>query len=355
MRKMTTSCRPAQSLEPKGEIGPFLPIAADEVEVFNDILSDELDSSFASSIGCCDFCYDSFKARWPNVAFRNLAFQRNAMDARWAVDYSRLPGIYSEAEISTLRHLVQCPRCLEHGACNIWLYEHRFSDVEAIERDIDTLLAIARRTPFLILTHPFAVQVLEEVKRQAQAAVAAPIDRPLYRARFAEDVARLGQDPDALETFGPAPARYVGEGRFNHAGAPMVYLADAAETAAAEMGAPGALCHVARLRLIPPLKVLDLNAIEEDAPGFDILGAVTASALLAAPRTGEGWVKRQYAFSRFVADCALSAGFDAICYGSIKSRDAANYVILAPPDAVDQLAAFEDRQDLVCPEPARRW
>lgn len=355
LRKMTSVCTLNEAVEPDDpdEFGPFLPIAEDEVSVFNDIFSDELDSSFTSSICCCDFCYDEFKTRWPNVAFRSLEFQRNSMESRWAVDYSRLPGIYSQAEISTLRHLVRCPRCLTYGPWNIWLYEHRFSDVEAIEQDIDALLAIAHQTPFLLLTYPFACRVLEEIKRQSDLTAVAPIAVPLYRARFVEDVAGK-QDPDDLMTYGPPPDWVTGENRFNHAGVPMVYLAESAKVAAAEMAMPGKLCHVACLELLEPFKVLDLDAIEEDTPGFDVLGAIAASALLAAPRTGKGWVKRQYVFSRFVADCARQAGFDAIRYGSIKSPEAANYVILNPPSDFARLARLRGRQDLVCPEPARR-
>jgi RES domain-containing protein len=352
---MTSPCEPQEAMMPENEWGPFLPVTTDDVEVFNDILSDELDSRFTSSICCCDFCYDRFKALWPNVTFRDMEFQSNSMESRWAVEASRLPNIYSAAEISTLKHLVRCPRCLAYGAPNIWLYEHRFSDVDTIEEDIDALLQIAHETPFLLLTHPFAVAVLEEIRRQATLVKATTIRAPLYRARFAADVVSCKQNPDDLATFGPAPARVVGEGRFNHAGVPMIYMADSAETAAAEMGEPGKLCHIAELQLLKAIKVLDLNAIDARNPGFDILGAAAASALLAAPRTDEGWVKRQYVFSRFVADCARSAGFDAICYGSIKSPDAANYVFLYPPVDFADVAILQRRQDLVCPEPANRF
>ena len=352
---MTSLCEPHEALRPDNQSGPFLPVSTDEVEIFNHILSDELDSRFASSICCCDYCYDRFKLRWPDVPFRRMEFQRNSMESRWAVEASRLPDIYSAAELSTLKHLVRCPECLAYGAQNIWLYEHRFSNVDAIEQDIDEILQIAHETPFLLLTHPFAVSVLEEIRRQATLVTPTTIRTPLYRARFSAAVASLKQNPDALATFGAAPARVVGEGRFNHAGVPMIYISDSAETAAAEMGEPGNLCHIAELQLLKAIKILDLFAIDDDNPGFDILGAAAASALLAAPRTGEGWVKRQYVFSRFVADCAHSAGFDAICYGSIKSRDAANYVLLRPPLDFADIAILRRRQDLVCPEPASRF
>ena len=110
IRKMTTPCSFEDALTPTSGIGPFLPVVKAEVDVFNDILSDEIDSAFTSSICCCDGCYDDFKAHWPDVAFRKKSFQERAMQASWLVDYSRLSGIYSPAEISTLKRLVLCPR-----------------------------------------------------------------------------------------------------------------------------------------------------------------------------------------------------------------------------------------------------
>jgi hypothetical protein len=52
--------------------------------------------------------------------------------------------------------------------------------------------------------------------------------------------------------------------------------------------------------------------------------------LCAAPRQGEGWNKPEYVFSRFVADCALHAGFHAIRYGSTKDPHGENLVLLQP-------------------------
>ncbi|MQW72042.1 RES domain-containing protein [Sinorhizobium medicae] len=56
------------------------------------------------------------------------------------------------------------------------------------------------------------------------------------------------------------------------------------------------------------------------------------SVLVAAPRIDRGWLRPEYVFSRFVADCAKSAGFEAIRYASTKSGDGENYVLLSPEE-----------------------
>lgn len=91
--------------------GPFLPVSEQDVDVFNDAFSDELDSAFTSSIGCCDFCYADFRERWPDVSFRRDGGEMQSMDTLWAVDEARLAGAWWPVEYSTLRHLVRCPRC----------------------------------------------------------------------------------------------------------------------------------------------------------------------------------------------------------------------------------------------------
>jgi hypothetical protein len=50
----------------------------------------------------------------------------------------------------------------------------------------------------------------------------------------------------------------------------------------------------------------------------DSLAVLAYSALTSAPRHGDGWSRAEYVFSRFVADCARHAGFDAIRYPSTR-------------------------------------
>jgi RES domain-containing protein len=313
---------------PEHVIGPFLPVGSLDISAFNGAFSDEIDSAFASSICCCDRCYQDFRDHWPEVPFRDDEFR--SMEKLWAVEVSRLPGIWSPAEISTLRHAVLCDRCGEFVPYNIWVYELRFSGADEIERAVDELLTIGNQTPFLLLEHDFARQVLEHIRAAAGRGAALPAGSRLFRARGSQQVDDLGQDRDALETYAAPPAQYVTEGRFNHAGTPMLYLASTAEVATAEIGMPGESCLVAEIELLQELRLLNLVELDEMEEGYDLMQALSCSALLSAPHVGQGWQRRQYVFSRFVGDCARSAGFDAIRYGSTKSYKGTNIVLLDP-------------------------
>lgn len=354
IRFMTSDCDYVDGIFPDEQIGPFLPISEAEAETFNDVLSDEVDSDYASSICCCDFCYDDFKAHWPDVAFREMEFQKQSMEAGWYLENSRMASLYTPAEMSTLRHFVRCPRCFNTGASNLWVYEHRFSNSEGIERNIDHLRTLGRTTPFLLLEHPFARDVLNEIRRQALNVKSAVFPDIVYRARIAKQVLGAAQAPDAIETYGAPPALKVVEGRFNHAGAPTLYLASSGETAAAELGAAGTECFVGALQMLQKIKILDLLNIEEGGDGWELLQALARSALLSAPHSGEGWVRREYIFSRFVADCARAAGFDAIHYGSTKRPGGGNWVILNPTENLESIASLESWSAMAAPDPSRR-
>lgn len=342
-------------MRPNGPIGPYLSVTFDEIETFNDALSEDIDSDFASSICCCDACYDDFRAHWPDVPFRNIEFQTLSMDAFYAVDNSRLPGIWSPAEISTLRHFVRCERCQEFVRGNIWIYEHPFSEVEHIERQIDELLTLADNTPFLLLEHAFAQRVLAHLRGEVKRAGTLAAGVSMFRARLSSSIQSSGQAPESLPAYAPPPARLVGEGRFNHAGRPMLYLASSPEVAAAEIGVPGEQCHIAELVTSRSLVLLDLIDIDEEAPGFELMVPLAASALLAGPQSGEGWLKRPYVFSRFVADCARAAGYEAIRYASTKKVDGTNVVILTPPSRIEELISLKSVRESFGLSAAKRY
>jgi len=339
-RWITNEAAEHESLRPEHAVGPYLTVTNSEIDGFNDAFSDEIDSDFASSICCCDACFEDFRDHWPDVPFRRMEFQTQSTSVFYAVDNTRLPGTWSPAEISTLRHFVRCERCGEYVTGSIWIYEHTFSDVAAIERQIDELLTIGDETPFLLLEHEFARRVLAHVRSAVGSAGILATGTSLFRARTAASISSSGQDAGDLQAYAPPPTRLVGEGRFNHAGTPVLYLASSPEAAGAEIGAPGEICLIAELVTSCPLVLLDLVDIDEDAPGYELMGPLASSALLAAPLSGEGWRKKQYVFSRFVADCARAAGYGAIRYASTKNIDGTNIVVLAPPLRIEQIVSL---------------
>ena len=324
---------------PERAIGAFLPLCSHDIAMFNDFFADEIDSWVTSSVACCDTCYADFCAHWPGVEFRDTDFQRDSTDITWFFETSRMRDVYSEAEFSSLVHFVICPRCDAYIRHNFWMFEHRFSDVPRIERAIDELSALGTRTPFLLLEHPFAAEVLGAIRSQANAVEKTLLPTPLYRARRLDQIMSASQDPAEAITYGPAPVHLVVEGRFNHAGNSVLYVADRRRTAALEIGGKEEEISIAALDLnLPPTLVLDLVELEETMASFEILDAISWSALMSAPNLGTGWSKPQYVFSRFVADCARSAGFEAIRYGSTKDSDGSNYVLLDPPGDFSSVA-----------------
>lgn len=354
LRDLTAGTDYDDAVWPEDRVGPFVPVSEHDISVFNEIVGDEIDSDFASSICCCNSCYDDFRKRWPNTTFRQSEFQNQSFETEYLLENSRAPGCYSDGEMSTLRHFVQCERCGSYTK-QAWIYEHKFSDPEEIEDAIDELVTIGKRSPFLLLEHEFAKRVLDQIRRMAEGQIKAPFSAPLFRARTNADILKCRQSPTDLSTFGPAPAQFVGEGRFNHAGAPLLYVASSPELAAAEIGCPDESCTVGELAFSGEMKVLDLVDLEDGDEGENLMLALSNSALLYAPRTGDGWMKAEYVFSRFVADCARAAGFDAIRYGSTKLVSGVNYVLLDPEASFKAIATLVGHRPLIGGKPDRRF
>jgi hypothetical protein len=105
-----------------------------------------------------------------------------------------------------------------------------------------------------------------------------------------------------------------------------LYLAGSEEVVFAELGSPSEGIQIARVQLKTSGKVLNLGS--EDLAS-DVLKAVALSSLVSAPANGMGWDKPEYTFSRFVADCAVKAGFRAIRYPSVARPTEFNLVVLS--------------------------
>jgi hypothetical protein len=131
-----------------------------------------------------------------------------------------------------------------------------------------------------------------------------------------------------LSDFNFPPKEVVKEGRYNHAGIPVLYLASDAKTCYYEMREIP--CTIVELEIHKRLKILDFVEFDESTDDrTDTLKALVYSALISSKQDDEGWHKPKYIFSRFVADCAKYVGFDGIKYPSTRElRDNYNLVIL---------------------------
>lgn len=150
------------------------------------------------------------------------------------------------------------------------------------------------------------------------------IEKPLFRGRTLGK-SKLKKD---ISNFDFPPAENVQEGRYNHSGNPVLYLASDLRTCIAELRGANAL--ISEFIFSVPIKILDLVEPYESHEGeSDLINSLVYSALVSAKHTDKGHYKPHYVVSRFTADCAKEAGFDAIKYPSTRrAGDNYNLVIL---------------------------
>ena len=326
-RGMVGSANPAgrgiRAMGPS-RVAAFRVLFPNKHDGFEELFFDCLDSWFSADIACCDACYDAFVARWPGTYLRDLDFQRSGTPLECFYEGSDLADVFTKDEFLADLPRVRCPRCDEPLTANIWPYNLPFELPPDFEKQAKEIALIVRDTPFLALMHPFARQMLEEICRIAKTAPKAVPSSTYYRGRCANEVKGPG-DPTE---FGPPPPPRTTEGRYNHAGRPVLYLSSDPNTCLLELGEPPDGAYVAPVALLGSPQLLDLS---DEAIESDVLKALIASSLLSAPSPDEGWDRPCYVFSRFVADCVRSARVQALRYPSTRATLGHNLVIFPSP------------------------
>ncbi len=84
---------------------------------------------------------------------------------------------------------------------------------------------------------------------------------------------------------------------------------------------------MAELKITQPLKILDLTDITGNVYDNDLYKSIISSSLIYNSPSNKGWDKPEYIFTRFIADCAIYLGFNAIKYKSRYSIEGENFVI----------------------------
>jgi hypothetical protein len=298
-------------------------------DIFEDLFCADIESWFSADIACCDKCYDDFLNAWP-LAFNanDGKFQCQSIDLKsFHSGSKRISQHYTTEEFDVLIELISCPRCNESLSGHIWPYELPFKyevDQLGFENSIKEIVDLSETTPFLLLSNDFAHDTFELLKKIAQSTPEKLIEQSLFRARVSNQIEELN-----FEQFSFPPKKFIQEGRYNHAGQQVLYTASDLDTCFREVRE--VLCYIAEFKLKKEIKILDLSVPDESHSDFESeLSALVFSSLMSRELDTEGYHKPCYVFSRFIADCAKLAGFDAIKYPSTKVvKDNFNLVILS--------------------------
>ena len=293
-----------------------------DLAAFESMVYADLEKAYDSTIACCDECYDEFLKFWPWAdKADDYEFQKRGIDLKWFYDNGRVKDLWSEEEYWALMDELGCPRCLAPLKGTIWAYELPF-DARDLEDEIFEVSELARQTPFLLLENEFCQRIYSAIKETAKHVFPSHMGHPLYRARIKNNGLQ-----HLITEFDFPPPQYVGEGRYNHAGNPVLYLASDLKTCKAEVRAENVL--TLEFELTQPLKIFDLTSEFYEIREYeDLLRCLVYSALISAPQAEDGLYKPHYTVSRFVADCARSAGFDAIKYPSTRSASGSFNLVL---------------------------
>lgn len=299
----------------------------EKADVFEECFMHEVEAWFTANIACCDDCHDDYVEEWPYAFSADGAkFQCDAIDLDCFYSGSKLSQWYTKDEFVKWLPTIKCPNCGSSLTHNIWPYELPFAPPDDYDIILTEIADRASTTPFLLLDHPFCAELRAALEDMSSKCSQSTSDDFLFRGRSLPP----GSKPGSSD-FDFPPPQFVKEGRYNHAGDPVLYLASTENVCRAEMRNASDL-HIARFRFPVPLKILDLMRPHEDEGDHSrILSFIVFSALLSGRSVDNGFSRPEYVFSRFVKDCARASGFDAIRYPSTRvGEDRFNLVIINP-------------------------
>jgi hypothetical protein len=261
--------------------------------------------------------------------------------------------------------LVCCPYCGDHH--DLWdevgiksqgelRYEALMDEWFAkYANRLDEFHQFLTKYPYLGAAHDFGKELRDGLAKFPSRALK---DQVFYRARRITS----GRPYTLIDFMPPDPAKHsVGEGRYNHAGQSVMYMAEDKDGAAIECVADAedrAWVHAFRIQQVD--KILDLGDEEawanEDMPAL-ACGLMHAGAVRQFSDRTNSW-KPEYFVPRFIADCARENGFNGIRFKSVRhwqsnlvlfTYDAANVIGEGSPEII-QIADWK-RSDRKYTEP----
>ncbi|QQZ61123.1 RES family NAD+ phosphorylase [Paenibacillus sonchi] len=310
-----------------------------KLEFFHIVFAEEFDSIFSADIICCEECVDEFIKYWPGVYINDQDFQTYSIQISSLYSMMRFSDFKTEDEFNQFSSGLVCPRCNQKLRGIIYPYNMPFNVPYGFKQLVGEIAKIAYETPFLLLTHPFALEVFQEITNISQTIDPEILSDAVYRARiFNNEIVYTAAD------FFTPPKEKVAEGRYNHAGKQVLYLSEEPEACFHELRSPQEGVMIANIRIKKPIKVLDLTMQAHES---NIINLIRWSSLMSSPNEGEGWHKPHYVFTRFIADCAKAAGFHAIKYPSVRFDEGMNLALISYSEhtndfQVDEIFLFND-------------
>jgi hypothetical protein len=235
-----------------------------------------------------------------------------------------------EEEVVAMLHCPQCGSPLEPwqdvGTKYDFESAHEFTIDRALRKYGEALHnfnGFLHKLPMQGATHPFGKTIVREL-RQAPRTILQNAE--WYRARASKE-----------HGFGPTPAEYVSDQRYNSSGQARWYFADNAECAVTEV-APGGTAWIQQFEIPHLENILDLRAWRPDDPrvldeqgdyhpphGLLVVALIYGDLLTQRYFTGtqlqddekRKW-KPEYLVPRFVAEAAEMAAFKGILCRSVR-------------------------------------
>lgn len=303
--------------------------------MFEKYFFEELSSLFDTNYFLCNHCIADFLKKWDSFAIINSEFKDEKISLSSFYYRSSMEEICEEDDFEKFVDMMGCPCCGNGDITFIWPDSNNLALLlDLYTNELKAVAKLAEKCPFAILTDDFAVKIYSMLKQISEKSTNQYLDIKLYRSRNIDDGATLF----SRQEMGPLPDEKAQENRFNHTGYGYLYLATTEDVSFDEVTysakGPGRkkVC-MAEFRLLKSLKILDLTDVHGDIHKDDIYQLLICSPLVYNHPDNKNkhqykiYTTKEYIFTRFIADCALSLGFDGIKYASRFGRSGDNFVI----------------------------
>ncbi|QLC50077.1 RES family NAD+ phosphorylase [Methanolobus zinderi] len=295
----------------------------------------ELSKLFKTSSFLCNHCIDDFLKKWDGFAIINSEFKESEISLSSFYYQSSLYELYKEDDFDIFVDMMGCSRCENGDITSIWPYPNNLDVLfDLYDDELKAVAKLAEKCPFAILTDDFASKIYSMLKQLSEKSTNLCLDFKFYRCRNLDDEAVLFSRQD----MGPVPDEKAQENRFNHTGYGYLYLATTEDVSFGEVtyssnGPRKKQVCMAEIRLLKSLKILDLTDVQGNNHKDDTYQMLICSPLVYNHPDNKNkfqnkmYATKEYIFTRFIADCALSLGFDGIKYASRFGRSGDNFVI----------------------------